>query len=225
MAGVTTAVVSAATGVAGAVGAVKSGRRADNAAERQRELDREAIELAREQFEFSRGIYNRRSEQFDPVFDSLIAEAQRERTPDYGAIASDNAATFNAAEASRRIGLERRGIKPGDGQFDANARRSSLAEAASHVSARQNARRQYENDRFSRLGAVSGLGASLQGNALGNNFSSASLLNSSIGRSSINRANERDVYSRSASAGARAAIGQDWGSIIDAAFGNESEGG
>lgn len=171
-----------------AFGARSADRRGRRALSAQEQMHQEQMAMAREQqafgqqhYDWARGMYEQDRMRFDPVLDRLTEESMANRTPDYGAITADTQAAFDSARQSDQRRMQAYGINPGDGAFGANSRRYGIGQATAEVNARQAARRGTENDQFGRLAALYGVGAQLQGQAMGGMGVGAGLMQGATG--------------------------------------------
>lgn len=226
------AVVGAGTslyqGIKGAKAAKKSGKQADQALALQNKALDQSIELGEEQLQYFKGVYDEWREEYAPILTELKNEALENRTPDYAAIAADTDAAFDAVRENRRLELGRYGIKPGDGQFNADERRIGVGEAGAEVNARQAARRAEEDKRFDKLNRVYGLGVQQQGQALAGVSNASGQYQHALGGNVRARGDQATRYGNAAAGASDAAFGQDWDGIINGvfgAFGGGDEGG
>lgn len=205
-------------GAMGARSARRNARSADAAMAQQQALQERQLGIGEEQMAFFREQYQNWHQQFAPAIEQLQQQAMEGREPDYAAITADNAMAFDSAQQSNQRQMERFGINPGDGQFGANVQRAGLGRAASEVDARQNARRQNEQQQFGQLAQVAGLGAGLQGQAMAGLSGAAGGLMGAMGQQAGTAGQNAQMYGDLAGQGAQAFGSTDWGGIIGSAF-------
>lgn len=165
------AVIGAGASLLGARSASRSARRQQRA---QQAMHDEQMALARDQMGFARDHYGfgmdqflQNQRRFDPVLDAMTEEAMAAREPDYAAITADTRMAFDSARGQGQRQMERYGINPGDGMWGANDRQYGIGQAGAEIMARQQARRDTNNQRFNQLAGLYGVGTQLMNQASG----------------------------------------------------------
>lgn len=201
-------------------GAHKQGKAADDALGQQQwamnqqlELGREGIGIAQDRLDWNKSAYDRWNQEFSPVLDELKSQALANQAPDYGMIAADTRALFDAQRSGQERALSGYGIRPGDGQFGATGREYGIGSATAEVGARQMARRQNNMDRYAKLSQLYGIGSNLQSQAMSgvnNGFTGVANATNSLAGSLGGQAN---TFGSQASA-----FGQQAGQLASGAF-------
>lgn len=150
--------VMAGTAVIGASSARKQGKAANKAAERQGDVADRQMDLADQQWQ-------RYMETFAPLENEMVALAQKPIEPDIARIMADTQQAYSGARASGLRSLQRRGVNPSAGAYQAGSDLFGLNLAAQQVQGINQAYRTADDTRWGRMAAVSSLGRGLPGNA------------------------------------------------------------
>lgn len=175
-------------------------------------------QLGDENLQWFRERFSEWEQEYAPVLDELKSEAMAGVTPDYAAIATDTRKAFERARENHERQLGAFGIKPGDGQYGANERRFAISEAATEVGAREQARRDADRERFSKLASVYGIGSAEKRTALSGVSSAAGQYQSALSGVAGGQGQRAQMYGQAAAAANNAAWGQDWDGVIDNAL-------
>lgn len=132
-----------------------------------KKMQKEALALQREQFNFQRQRYLDYKAKYGGLEDQLIADAKKGVVADLQGVtnraAADVATQFGNAEDARLRNMQRMGINPNSGRADAMASRNavakSLAAAGNITTGREAERRNADNQTWARRSAVTNLGA------------------------------------------------------------------
>ena len=220
-----TSVASIGLGILGGKKKAKAAKRAreEEAAFRKRELD-----LADEQFRWSKQIYEEDKAKFDPIFDEM-RDSMDDVQPDYEGIAGDIKGSFASQRGQEERRQRRYGIRPDEGASAASAREMGVREAGAHVGARSAARRGVKETKYARRADLFNTGRGI------NSSNQAGVQSAMRGQQGANRsaaqasgANARgfDRDSAADSAGWGQAVGSfDWGGIFNEVKGWGQGGG
>lgn len=162
MAAVTAAVVVAA-GTAYAANRASSSasasrRDANRNAQSQADIDRERLDLSRQQ-------YDDWQQRFDPVWDQMSAMAQEEQAPDFAAISADVGGAFDTSRGINTRNMQRMGIQPTDGAQQAADTAYGIGRATSLVDTRNRARTAAKDQHFDRVSQLANVANGGQANA------------------------------------------------------------
>lgn len=211
----------AVSGYQAVQGARAAGEAADSAddamAQQQRTFER-MDQLGEENLQWFRNLYDEWEQEYSPILDELKSEAMAGVTPDYAAIATDTRKAFERARESKERQMGAFGIKPSDGQYGANERRFAIAEAATEVGAREQARREAERERFSKLSSVYGMGSAEKRTALSGVSNAAGQYQGALSGVAGGQGSRAQMYGNAAASANNAAWGQDWDGVIDNAL-------
>lgn len=225
------AVVGTAATAYSAYQGKKAGDRQGRAMDQQAAAQQRGLDIQEEHLDWARGQYDQWKQEFDPILDQLKMEAAAGRTPDYAAITADTMASFASARKQTQRQQGRYGIKPGDGQWGANERKMATGQATAEVGARQQARRDTEDDQFRRLSQVYGIGAGLQQGAM--SMTSGAFGGVAQGHQGMAQMHgqqagvhgqQADMYGNIAAESGSAAFGQ-WADILDSSFADSGPSG
>jgi hypothetical protein len=102
---------------------------------------------------------------FYPALGDLKSMAYEDVRPDFAAISSDVDTAFDTSQDVNRRTMERYGIKPTDGAFNASETQYGLGRAMATVNANNTARQQAKDQQFTRLASFANLSQGMQTNA------------------------------------------------------------
>jgi hypothetical protein len=197
--GIATAVAVGSLAV-GAYSAVQQGKAADRAADAQgRAVDAQA-QVAQNQLDFGKEQYADWKNLFMPALTDLRSMAYEQVRPNFAAISADVDTAFDTSQGVNRRNMERYGIKPTDGAFNASETQYGLGRAMATVNANNQARTAAKDQQFNRLASFANLSQGMQATA--NNT-----VNSGFGSQFNAYGNQANLYGSQAAgyAGAAAA--------------------
>jgi hypothetical protein len=197
--GVATAVAVGSLAV-GAYSAYSQGKQADRAASDQEHATDQQVALGHEQLDFGKEQYADWKNLFMPALTDLRSMAYEDVRPNFAAISADVDTAFDTSQGVNRRTMERYGIKPTDGAFNASETQYGLGRAMATVNANNTARTAAKDQKFNRLAAFANLSQGMQSNA-------NSAVNSGFGNTFNAFGNQANMYGNQAQgyAGAAAA--------------------
>jgi len=159
------AVVGVASLAAGAYSANKASNQADKAGNRQQQAMDQQAEVAREQLDFGKQQYQDWKDLYMPALTDLRSMAYEEQRPDFAAISADVDTSFDTSQDVNRRQMERYGVKPTDGAFNASETQYGLGRAMATVNANNQARQQAKDSQWNRLSGFANLSNGAQSTA------------------------------------------------------------
>lgn len=196
--------MAAATAVAviGAATAVYSAKQASKNAKRQEKAMQGQQDVAREQLDFGKQQYDDWKQTFQPVYGDLKSMAYEDNRPDYGAIDADVAHAFDTSQGINNRTMQRYGVLPTDGSFQASQRQYGLGRAMAEVGGHQQARRQAKDQKWNKLATFANLGAAQRGQAVNSINQGFGSVQNAFGNQAGLYGQKASEYSQAAAAGA-----------------------
>lgn len=195
MAAVTAAVI-------GAAGAAYAANQSSKASKRQSKAMQGQQDVAREQLDFGKQQYDDWQQMFEPVYGDLKSMAYEDNRPDYGAIDADVAHAFDTSQGINNRTMQRYGVLPTDGSFQASQRQYGLGRAMAEVGGHQQARRQAKDQKWNKLATFANLGAAQRGQAVSSVNAGYGGLQNAFGDQAANYGRNSSEYMQAAAAGA-----------------------
>jgi hypothetical protein len=204
----------------GLYSATQSANAADNATDAQEHATDQQVALGHEQLDFGKEQYADWKNLFYPALGDLRSLAYEDVRPNFAAISADVDTAFDTSQGVNRRTMERYGIKPTDGAFNASETQYGLGRAMATVNANNTARQQAKDQKFNRLAAFANLSQGMQSNA-------TSTINNGFGTSFNAFGNQANMYGNQAAgyAGAAAAGANMFGRGLAGLINNGSGGG
>jgi len=159
--------VAAGSLAVGAYGAYTQGKAAEKAADAQGHAMDQQVQLGREQLEFGKEQYQDWKNLFMPALTDLRSLAYEDVRPNFAAISADVDTAFDTSQDVNRRTMERYGIKPADGAFQASETQYGLGRAMATVNANNQARQAAKDQKFNRLASFANLSQGMQSTATG----------------------------------------------------------
>lgn len=202
--GVATAVAvgSLAVGAYGAMQSGKAANRATNAQERAAELQ---AQTAREQLDFGKEQYADWKNLYQPALYDLRSMAYEEQRPNFAAISADVDTAFDTSQAMNRRQMERYGVNPADGAWNASETQYGLGRATATVNANNQARQQAKDSQWNRLASFANLSSGAQANATSTMNQGFGSMMGAYGNQANMYGNQAAQYGQAAAAGAQMA--------------------
>jgi hypothetical protein len=198
-------VVAVAGLAVSAYGAYSASQSADDATAAQSKASDQQAQVARDQLDFGKKQYADWKENFDPGLKTMGAMAMEEVRPDYAGIDADVGASFDASQGINARTMERYGVQPTDGSFQASQTQYGLGRALGKVNANNTARTAMKNVQFNRLATFEGIGAGQQEQANSVVNKGSANLGTAYGNQANMYGQRADQYSQAAAAGAQMA--------------------
>ncbi len=194
--------VAAVVGVVGAAATAYSAKQSSKASKRQANAIAGQGDAAQQQLEFGKQQYDDWKQMFDPVYGDLKSMAYEDNRPDYGAIDADVAHAFDTSQGINNRTMQRYGVLPTDGSFQASQRQYGLGRAMAEVGGHQQARRQAKDQKWNKLATFANLGAAQRGQAVNSINQGFGSVQNAFGNQAANFGRQSSEYAQAAAAGA-----------------------
>ncbi|MEO5627001.1 MAG: hypothetical protein ABIQ70_13425 [Dokdonella sp.] len=188
-----------------AYGAYSSSQSADEASSNQQSATQSQAQAAKDQLDFGKQQYSDWKGNFEPGLKTMGSLAMEEVRPDYAGIDADVGASFDSSQGINRRTMQRFGVQPTDGSYQASETQYGLGRALGQVNANNTARTAAKNTQFNRLATFEGIGAGQQAQANGVVNAGSSNLGNAYGNAANMYGHQSDQYSQAAAAGAQMA--------------------
>lgn len=196
----TAAAISAGVGL---YASNQASKQADKAGKRQQQAMDQQAQVAQEQLDFGKAQYQDWKDLYMPALTDLRTMAYEEQRPNFAAISADVDKSFDTSQDINRRQMERYGVKPTDGSFQASETQYGLGRAMATVGANNAARQQAKDSQFNRLASFANLSNGMQATANGTVNTGFGNMMNAYGNQANLYGQQANQYSQAAAAGAQ----------------------